>query len=197
MLFQPYTVVSKKCTLQWYVLKSMSWKKRNKFVNGGGSNVQRWWQNVWGDYFYRLKCDNLSEPDLQAVVGASPIDSLKTALEAELTSVLGILDNWNHVPPRNDLFQHLYSHPSLSWQWTWRILECSACLRFFLMNFYCILCRPVTVSKCWGSRREGKCKEDIFLSEVLCNLDSQPNFTVMNPRMRFEGCIRMGEIRRA
>lgn len=57
-----------------------------------------------------------SEPDLQAVFGASPIDSLKTALEAALTSVLGILDNWNHVPPRNELFQHLYSHPSLSWQ---------------------------------------------------------------------------------
>lgn len=33
--------------------------KENKFVNGGGSNVLRRWQNDGGDHYYRLKCDNL------------------------------------------------------------------------------------------------------------------------------------------
>jgi hypothetical protein len=122
--FQSYTAVSKQCTLHWYVLKSMSWKMENKFVNGGGSNALRRWQNDGEDYYYRLKCDNLRTwPSGSRWSESNRQDSWKTAVVAELTSVLGILDNGSHVQPRNELFQHLYSHPSLSWQWTWRLLD--------------------------------------------------------------------------
>lgn len=83
----------------------MSWKKENKFVNGDGSNVLRRWQNDGGDYYYRLKYDNLRTwPSGSRWSESSRQDSWKTTVVAELTSVLAILDNGSRVPPRNELF---------------------------------------------------------------------------------------------
>jgi len=114
----------------------MSWKKENKYANGGGSNALRRWQNDGGYYYYRLKCDNLRTwPSGSRWSESNRRDSWKTAVVAELTSVLGILDNGSRVPPRNELFQHLYSHPSLSWKWTWRILEALHDWGFTLWTF--------------------------------------------------------------
>ena len=64
---------------------------------------------VMGESIIIASSATTSEPDLQAVVGASPIGRTveDTGLEAELTLVLGVFDNGSDVSRRNELFSTL------------------------------------------------------------------------------------------
>lgn len=105
---------------------------------------------VMGESIIIASSATTSEPDLQALVGASPIGWTveDTGLEAELTLVLGVFDNGSDVSRRNELFSTLVQSSFRCQERELRDHANSVQDGGVFMKFYCILCWPVTVSKC-------------------------------------------------